>query len=49
MSKHLRIAIEKVKKYYIGKIIDSGLYHSEQELADFTLSELEEIYQKSVR
>ncbi|MGG5252329.1 Fur-regulated basic protein FbpA [Neobacillus sp. SM06] len=49
MAKHLRTAIEKAKRYYIGKIIATGLYQSEQELANFTLSELEEIYQKSVR
>ena len=49
MSKHLRTAIEKAKKYYIGKILTTGIYHSEQELANFTLSELEDIYQKLVR
>ncbi|XJZ27847.1 Fur-regulated basic protein FbpA [Bacillota bacterium Lsc_1132] len=48
MSKQLRTAIEKAKKYYIGKIIASGLYNSEHELSSFTLSELEIIYQKSI-
>lgn len=48
MANQLRAAIKKAKNYYIRKIIATGLYHSDHELAELTLSELEIIYQKTV-
>lgn len=48
MSKHLRTALERLKQFYIMKIIDAG-HHGEttQELKKLTVSELEAIYKTS--
>jgi hypothetical protein len=45
LSKHLRTAVEKLKLFYINKIIDAGFHReSYQELKSLTVSELEAIY-----
>jgi hypothetical protein len=48
MSKHLRTALEKLKQFYITKIIDAGHpRETTQELKKLTVSELEAIYKTS--
>jgi hypothetical protein len=41
MSQQLRSGIQKLRKYYIERLLKSGIYQeSDQELYDLTLSEL---------
>ena len=50
LSKHLRTAVEKLKLFYINKIIDAGFHReSYQELRSLTVSELEAIYKHDQR
>lgn len=49
MSKQLRAAIEKLKHFYIEKILETGLYEkADHELHSFTVSELETIYRETI-
>ncbi|MBD8067699.1 Fur-regulated basic protein FbpA [Bacillus sp. PS06] len=49
MTKHLRNAVEKMRHHYIQKLIESGAYsNNEEQLYDYTLSELIEEYNKTL-
>lgn len=50
MSKQLRAGVNKLKQFYIKKILASGLLESKQHgLHSLTLTELEAIYKKTIR
>jgi hypothetical protein len=47
MSNFLRSEVERLKKHYINKLLDFGIYKTDdQQLYELTLTDLEEIYLK---
>jgi hypothetical protein len=49
MANQLRQAMEKARAYYIGKLLEVGIYkHSDHQLYQLTLSEMKNIYKKSM-
>jgi hypothetical protein len=47
MKNHLRDAVEKMREYYIQRLIESGVYNQEDEdLYKLTLTELKSIVNK---
>lgn len=47
MANQLRQAMEQAKAYYIGKLLEVGVFkHSDVQLYQLTLSEMKSIYKK---
>ncbi|PLS03260.1 Fur-regulated basic protein FbpA [Neobacillus cucumis] len=48
MTTHLRRGLERLRQFYINKLVKSDLFYSSTELQSLTISELEILYKKTM-